>query len=164
MRRGRGDRIANMELLLTTQSAEETEALARHIGLRLQGGETIELVSDLGGGKTTFTKGLAQGIGSHDRVSSPTFTISKVYKGDKLELQHFDFYRLAGDAGLIGYELQEVMDDTSVVTVVEWGDVVGHVLPEARIVINITKVGETERELRVRTPDSLQYVVDGLAG
>ena len=153
-----------MELVLVTQNAKATEALACHIGRQLRGGEVIELVSDLGGGKTTFTRGLAEGIGSHDRVSSPTFTISKAYAGTKLVLYHFDFYRLAGDAGLISYELQDVMDDPSAVTVVEWGEVVSRVLPEKRLLVTLTKIGETERELRLHVPDSLEYVIDNLDG
>jgi len=81
-------------LRITSESPEATEQLAEAIGRRLTGGEVIELVSDLGGGKTTFVRGLARGLGSADVVSSPTFTVSKVYKADKLELHHFDFYRL----------------------------------------------------------------------
>src|SRR3989344_5721785 len=94
---------------LSTSSAE-TENLASKIGRALKGGELIELVSDLGGGKTTFVRGLAKGMGSRDHVSSPTFTICNTYKVKSKsshaaqELWHFDFYRLH-EAGLIEHEL-----------------------------------------------------------
>ena len=71
--------MKTQELKLSSNNAEQTELIAVAIGKRLRGGEMIELVSDLGGGKTTFTRGLARGAGSSDVVSSPTFTISKVY-------------------------------------------------------------------------------------
>jgi tRNA threonylcarbamoyladenosine biosynthesis protein TsaE len=66
-------------LELVSKDAEQTENIAHLIGARLRGGEVIELVSDLGGGKTTFTRGLADGAGSKDIVASPTFIVSKVY-------------------------------------------------------------------------------------
>jgi len=56
--------------------------------------EIIELRSDLGGGKTTFTQGLAAGAGSKDAVSSPTFTLKKIYRAGELHIYHYDFYRL----------------------------------------------------------------------
>src|SRR5690606_22283628 len=65
-------RIDKMKLLVETNSSNETERLAEQLGKKLRGGEVIELISDLGGGKTTFTRGLAKGVGSSDRVASPT--------------------------------------------------------------------------------------------
>ncbi len=127
----------------------------------IRGGEVIELVSDLGGGKTTLTRGLAAGAGSTDVVASPTFTVSKVYKTAKFEIHHFDFYRLA-EAGLIEHELQDLLGDPNVVIVVEWGGVVQHVLPEEKLTINITKSGETARDLNLVYPDSLDYLVGDL--
>jgi tRNA threonylcarbamoyladenosine biosynthesis protein TsaE len=115
----------------------------------------------LGGGKTTFVRGLARGMGSTDRVSSPTFTVSKVYKAKDLELHHFDFYRL-GDAGLLAHELQDIIGDPAIVLVVEWADVVQHVLPEARLTISITCTAEESRKLEFTYPNSLQYLVEDL--
>lgn len=63
-----------------TTSSNETEALGKRLASNLHGSEAIELVSDLGGGKTTFVRGLAKGLGSTDHVSSPTFTVCNVYK------------------------------------------------------------------------------------
>src|SRR5690606_23307454 len=87
-----------------TNSPEQTEQFAQILASKLRGGEVIELVSDLGGGKTTFTRGLVGGLKSTDTVASPTFTISREYTGGRLHVYHFDFYRL-GEAGIVGDEL-----------------------------------------------------------
>lgn len=151
-----------MKLLLKSDSSDATEKIANSIATRLKGGEVIELISDLGGGKTTFTRGLGRGIGSPDRVASPTFTISKIYKGDKLEIHHFDFYRLH-DAGIMEHELHDVIDDPQVVVVVEWGDVVAHVLPEERLTVRLRRTGDESRELELEFPEALKYLSVGLA-
>lgn len=118
------------------------------------------LASDLGGGKTTFTKGLAAGLGSLDKVVSPTFTVSRVYKcRDGLYLHHFDFYRL-NEPGVVGHELAEVIGDPHAVTVIEWGDIVSGALPAERITITIERQpgGENLRCLSVSSPPGLEYV------
>ncbi len=144
-----------------TVSSAVTEQLAETIGLNLKGGEVIELVSDLGGGKTTFVRGLAKGFGSADRVASPTFTISKIYKDKQRELHHFDFYRLQ-TAGLISHELAEVVDDPACTVVVEWGEVVKDVLPTERLTIKISRTDEDSRSLDFSYPAKLSYLLEGL--
>lgn len=143
-------------------SAEETVELGKKIGSRLRGGEVFELMSDLGGGKTTFVRGLAKGFGSPDPVASPSFTISYVYgRPDGKQLYHFDFYRL-NDAGVVGSELAEVEGDTDVVVVVEWGDIVHDVMPENRIKIKIEIHDNDERMLNFEYPVSYQYLFEGI--
>lgn len=149
------------ELKLTSASAEQTEQLAMAIGRRLRGGEAIELVSDLGGGKTTFTRGLARGAGSSDVVSSPTFTISKIYKTPHFDIHHFDFYRLP-NAGLASHEVEDLLDDPKIVLVVEWGGVVDHILPDRRVTINLTRSGDESRQLLVTYPENLGYLLEDL--
>lgn len=146
---------------LTSTSSDQTEQFAHQIGVRLRGGEVIELVSDLGGGKTTFTRGLAAGAGSSDVVASPTFTVSKVYKTEALEIHHFDFYRLA-DAGLIAHELQDLLGDPGIVVVVEWGGVVEHVLPKGKVTIEFTRSGEDSRDISIDYPEIISYLVEGI--
>jgi len=141
--------------------AETTEQIASVIGGALRGGEVLELISDLGGGKTTFTRGLVRAMGSKDTVASPTFTISKVYTAKDLEIHHFDFYRLQ-EAGLIAHELSEVAGDPQAVVVVEWADVVQHVLPEKRLTITIEQQPNGDRKLTLKVPDELSYLVKGL--
>lgn len=146
---------------ITTSSADATERLGESIGTRLKGGEVIELVSDLGGGKTTFVRGLARGLGSGDRVSSPTFTISQEYKaGDKV-LVHFDFYRLE-EPGLMADELAESISDPGTVVVVEWGDIVANVLPADRMTITIQATNADTRKLTVAYPETLAYLLQDI--
>lgn len=118
--------------------------LGEAIGRSVSGGEVLELVGDIGAGKTTLTKGIARALGVNEPVQSPTFTISRVYDSPKgLRLAHYDFYRL-GEAGIMGDEIREAMDDDSVV-VVEWAGAVDDDLPKDRLVVKITTISEEER-------------------
>lgn len=142
----------------TSQSLEETEQLAEAIGKKLHGGEVIELVSDLGGGKTAFVRGLARGVGSHDHVASPTFTISREYSAGELTLHHFDFYRL-DEPGIMTADLAELLADPKAVVAVEWSDIVQEVLPDHRITVTITLTGETSRQIAIQYPTTLAYLM-----
>lgn len=142
---------------IKSQNLEQTDEIAHDIGARLKGGEVIELVSDVGGGKTTFVRGLARSAGSKDHVSSPTFTISKLYKTPKFDIVHFDFYRLH-EAGLIAHELADYLNDPKIVIVVEWADIVKNVLPEQRLTIIITSTGELSRTFTLNYPEQLAYL------
>lgn len=150
-----------MQKKVTTDNVEATEQLGQQIGKKLRGGEVIELISDLGGGKTTLTRGIVAGADSDDHVSSPTFTISNIYKAPGLTIHHFDFYRL-GEAGLMEHELEDIIGQPNEAVIVEWSDVVAHVLPEDRITITLTSNGEEGRELTIRYPENLAYLVEGL--
>lgn len=142
-------------------SSAQTEQLAEALGHNLRGGETIELVSDLGGGKTTFTRGLTRGAGSTDRVGSPTFTLSREYKAPKFTIAHFDFYRL-GEAGIMGDELEELLGDPAYVAVIEWGDIVHDVLPKMRLTVQIEQTGDDTRLITMVYPEQLTYLVEGV--
>ena len=118
--------------------------LGEAIGRSVSGGEVLELVGDIGAGKTTLTKGIARALGINEPVQSPTFTISRVYDSPKgLRLVHYDFYRLS-EAGIMGDEIREAMDDNSVV-VVEWAGAIDDDLPKDRLVVKITTISEEER-------------------
>ena len=134
---------------ITTNSDTQTRLVAQKIGGLLRGGEVLELVGDVGAGKTTFVKGLAKGLGIGEDVQSPTFTISRVYDGrDDLQLAHYDFYRL-NDAGIMQAELAEVVRDPKTVTVIEWAAIVEGVLPESRITIEFIATSDEERQLTI---------------
>lgn len=150
-----------MRKSVTTSSATETENLGKLLGQRLRGGEVVELVSDLGGGKTTFTRGLVAGLKATDSVASPTFTISREYTSGRLRVHHFDFYRLP-EAGIIADELAEIIGDAGAVVVVEWANVVESVLPNKRITISFTTTGEETRTIHIDVPNSLQYAVEDI--
>ena len=118
--------------------------LGEAIGRSVSGGEVLELVGDIGAGKTTLTKGIARALGINEPVQSPTFTISRVYDSPKgLRLAHYDFYRL-GEAGIMGDEIREATDDDSVI-IVEWAGAVDDDLPKDRLLVKITTISEEER-------------------
>ena len=151
------------EKTIFVENSIDTETLARKIGEKLKGGECIELSSDLGGGKTTFTRGLVDGLGSLDHVSSPTFTIKNQYKAKDLTCYHFDFYRLQ-DAGLVKEELAESLEDKNGIIIVEWAESVEDVLPEKRIIIRIEKVADSaeHRKININLPEEYSYVDEGI--
>lgn len=142
-------------------SSEQTEQLGERLGKALKGGEVIELVSDLGGGKTTFVRGLARGAGSEDKVASPTFTISKVYDCPNFQIHHFDFYRLP-EPGVVADELAEAVGDPGVVVVVEWADVVQHVLPKKRLTIRLIQTPQGDRELTFTCHSDFAYLLEAV--
>ena len=125
-------------------SDEKMQRLGVAIGRAVSGGEVLELVGDIGAGKTTLTKGIAKALDINEPVQSPTFTISRVYDSPRgLRLAHYDFYRL-GEAGIMGNEISEAVDNDSVV-VVEWAGAVDGDLPKDRLVVKITTISEEER-------------------
>lgn len=134
-------------LKITTSSFDETMLLGEKLGLLLNGGEIIELSSDLGGGKTTLTKGIARGLGSNDLVSSPTFTISNVYSGSSLTIHHYDFYRL-GELGLMSEELQETLNDPEAVSIIEWAGEAHKLLPTDKLIRIIIEPLATNEDAR----------------
>lgn len=146
---------------IISQSAAQTEAIARKLATNLIGGEVIELVADLGGGKTTFVRGLGRGIGAKGQVSSPSFTTCNQYMGSKLELIHFDFYRLDGP-GVMENNLVEFIGKPGVVVVIEWGEVVNQLLPTERLSINFGVTSENSRQLIITYPKSLEYLLEGI--
>ncbi|HVV66896.1 MAG TPA: tRNA (adenosine(37)-N6)-threonylcarbamoyltransferase complex ATPase subunit type 1 TsaE [Candidatus Saccharimonadales bacterium] len=141
----------------TSAGLEETLKIAEAIGRKLKGGEVFELVSDLGGGKTAFVRGLAKGMGSKDAVRSPSFTLSNEYRSDSLTLYHFDFYRLH-DPGIMKDELAEAITDPKGIVAVEWAEIVENVLPAERITIRIKATGEHSREITVKYPQAVKYL------
>lgn len=151
-----------MQKTLTIPSTEAMKEFGAMIGERLAGGECLELVGDVGAGKTTFTKGLALGLGIDEDVQSPSFTISRVYDArDGLRLDHYDFYRLP-DPGILEYEFAESIADDRVVTVVEWAEIIEGVLPPQRIRVTITAISDEAREV-VISGENISDLVEGVA-
>lgn len=130
-------------------STEEMIDFGREIGSNLEGGSVLELVGDVGAGKTTFTKGLALGLGILETVQSPTFTISRVYEGDNLTLSHYDFYRL-NDYGIMKVELAENLSNPQNITVVEWAGELAGILPEKHLRLIFESISEDKRLVKVR--------------
>ncbi|ANU24295.1 tRNA (adenosine(37)-N6)-threonylcarbamoyltransferase complex ATPase subunit type 1 TsaE [Planococcus donghaensis] len=124
-------------------SPEETENFAIHLAELLEPGDLLTLEGDLGAGKTTFTKGLAKGLGIQRMVNSPTFTILKQYSG-RLDLNHFDVYRLENSDEDIGFD--EFFNSESI-SVVEWAKFIEEYLPKERLEITINRQSEQERKM-----------------
>lgn len=146
-----------------TSRSEETAQLGYKIGQLCRGGETIELVSDLGGGKTVFVQGLAKGLGYEGEVNSPTFVISRDYiLPNGLSLHHFDLYRIT-DGDMAAMELEEFIADPKAITAIEWGSNVSGALPKERITIHLKPLSEEEREVTVEATPHYDYIIKGLA-
>ena len=131
-----------MEKTIFVENLEATLSLGKKLGELLQPGMLITLDGDLGAGKTTFTKGIGQGLQIKRVINSPTFTILKQYRG-RLQLSHFDAYRLEGQDNDLGFE--EIFDSDDV-CVVEWPEFISDILPEKRLEIQINKIDENARK------------------
>jgi tRNA threonylcarbamoyladenosine biosynthesis protein TsaE len=142
--------------VVNSTSVEETENFAERLGKQLRGGEIIELVGDVGAGKTSFVRGLAKGAGSKDRVSSPTFTVNQIYKG-RVTLYHYDFYRVHEDK-LIESEIEEILDDQNSAIVLEWGQQASSVLSKEHIIISLSPIDDNSRQIKFTIPPKYSYI------
>jgi tRNA threonylcarbamoyladenosine biosynthesis protein TsaE len=104
-----------------SQSPKETKNFGEIVGTLLKPGDVLVLTGDLGAGKTQFTKGVAQGMGVKDEVTSPTFTIEMVYEGTDMPLYHFDLYRLDDEDELEDTGLFDALG-TDGPCLIEWGE------------------------------------------
>jgi tRNA threonylcarbamoyladenosine biosynthesis protein TsaE len=143
------DGILILLMSIEIHTAEDMTDFGARLGVALLGGEVIELIGDVGAGKTTLAKGIAAGLGVSEDVQSPSFTISRVYDArDELHMAHYDFYRL-NDPGIMSDELQETIADDKTVTIIEWSGIVEGVLPADRLTIRIVPSSETDRQLSI---------------
>jgi tRNA threonylcarbamoyladenosine biosynthesis protein TsaE len=126
---------------------EELSAFGRKLSRSLSEGAVVALVGDLGAGKTTLTRAIAEGLGVTDPVTSPTFTLINEYGGGRLPLYHFDVNRLGGDL----HEMEELGYDDYFfgdgVTVVEWADMIESILPDDTIIIELRHTDDPEKRL-----------------
>jgi tRNA threonylcarbamoyladenosine biosynthesis protein TsaE len=122
----------------------DTREFGRELAKKLKPGDVVALIGELGTGKTTLTKSIAEGLGITGMITSPTFTIVQEYTEGRLPLYHFDVYRLNGPEEMeeLGYE--EYFFGQGV-CVVEWADQIMELIPEGSIVIRI-EYGEKEDE------------------
>jgi tRNA threonylcarbamoyladenosine biosynthesis protein TsaE len=131
------------EYEILSGNAEDTQAFAKRLSSFLQPGDVITLEGDLGAGKTTFTKGLAVGLGIGRTVNSPTFTIIKEYHG-KMPLYHMDVYRLEDSDEDLGFD--EYFSGNGV-TVIEWAHIIEEQLPSERLNIYLYHEGNDSRKI-----------------
>ena len=131
---------------VTTNNVLETQNLAKQLGEGLHGGEVIILNGQLGAGKTTFTKGIAEALGIRDIITSPTFTIMKEYYG-KLNLCHFDMYRIEDSSELEELGVTDNLFDKDTVCVIEWSKLDNS---DEYITIDFEYIDESRREITIK--------------
>lgn len=133
-----------MEFIVDT--ADSTMKLGKKLGELVQSGDIICITGDLGAGKTHFTKGVAEGLGINEPITSPTFTIVNEYEG-RLKLYHFDVYRVCDpdEIEAIGFD-EYIFSDA--VSIIEWSNFIEELIPEEHIWIDIKKVPEQGIDFR----------------
>src|SRR5262245_3105927 len=134
----------------TTHSADETTQLGRQLSAGLKPGNIVLLRGDLGAGKTTLVKGIAEGFraAEADRVTSPTFTLIHEYRGPELTLYHIDLYRIDTQRELDTLALDDLMDGSSIL-LIEWGEKFQRFVRERDVEIAIEHAGGDERVITV---------------
>ena len=134
----------------TTNSPEETIALGRELASLLAPPKIVVLRGDLGAGKTTLVKGIAEGFhaASHDDVTSPTFTLIHEYRGPSATLYHIDLYRIDTQRELETLGLDDLMMDNSVL-LIEWGEKFPRFERERDLEIALRRVSENQRKIRI---------------
>lgn len=118
-----------------SHNEEELIKWGQRLGSLLQEQDVLVLTGDLGSGKTTFTKGLAQGLGIKQMIKSPTYTIVREYEG-RLPLYHLDVYRIGEDPDSI--DLDDFLFGEGV-TVIEWGELLADSLPDDYLKLTLLK-------------------------
>lgn len=133
-----------------TNSPEETIALGRDLASQLAPPKLVVLRGDLGAGKTTLVKGIAEGFhaASHDDVTSPTFTLIHEYRGPAATLYHIDLYRIDTPRELETLALDDLMTDNSVL-LIEWGEKFPRFQRERDMEIAIERISENQRNIRI---------------
>ena len=129
-----------MSLTITTASPNETLALGRRLAPLLTAGDIVLLSGRLGAGKTLFVSGVAEGLGISDRVTSPTFVISRIYRDGFLPLVHADVYRLGSLAEFEDLELPD--DGLDGVLMIEWGEAISESIGDDHLAIDIAIDGD----------------------
>jgi tRNA threonylcarbamoyladenosine biosynthesis protein TsaE len=136
-------------MILEAKNEDEMIRIGQKLGAILNGGEVIELIGDVGSGKTTLVKGIAIGLDISDIIHSPSFSINCTYDArNGLTLSHYDFYRL-NNPGIMTDELCETLNDKGTITVIEWSEIIQGVLPADRLSINIVAQNEDSRRLEL---------------
>ncbi len=135
----------------TTHSAEETVALGRELAPMLKSARFVLLRGDLGAGKTTLVKGIAEGLqaASQDDVTSPTFTLVHEYRGLDVNIFHVDLYRIDTPRELDTLGLDELLREPGNLVLVEWGEKFPRFERERDVEIRIERSGEEERKVLV---------------
>jgi tRNA threonylcarbamoyladenosine biosynthesis protein TsaE len=135
-----------------THSAEQTIALGRELAARLRPPKIVVLTGDLGAGKTTIIKGIAEGFKaeSQENVTSPTFTLVHEYRGPSATLYHIDLYRIDSQRQLETLGIDDLRDERSLI-LLEWGEKFERFRKECDAEIRIEWTGENDRKISLKT-------------
>lgn len=144
---------------MITRNFQETIQLAQEFAKKLKGGKIIGLIGELGSGKTTFVKGLAKGLGIREQITSPTFVMLKEYDilRPKVHLRgvpkkvrilvHVDAYRAGNINDIKSLGIEDYLNRTDVIIVIEWAEKIRKILPKSTIYISFKHKSENEREI-----------------
>lgn len=131
-----------------SKSEEQTLKLGKAFGKRLKSGDIVAFYGGLGAGKTTFIKGVIQGLDIDDRVTSPTFMFMKMYiTPQQASVFHIDLYRTESEADVKALGLAELMEQDNVIMLIEWAEKMEQLLPEKTIKVAFTTKREGDRRL-----------------
>ncbi len=138
-----------------SNSEKETVKIAADFAKKLSGGEVIAYTGNLGAGKTCFTRGLARGLGFKGDVSSPTFALVNEYRGGRLDLFHFDMYRISGFEDLYSTGFFDYISENGVIAV-EWSENISGILDEKTIFIDIRQAkSQNSRIITIKSEDTI---------
>lgn len=131
-----------------TKSARETQDFARKLSKKYKSGGIIALYGELGTGKTTFAQGFARGLGINNKITSPTFLITRQYPvpGQRNFFYHIDLYRLE-NIDLKSSGLEEILEDPANIILIEWAEKINDNLPDQAKKINLRRIKEDVREI-----------------
>lgn len=138
-----------------SHSAEETISVGRKVASSLAAGQLIVLRGNLGSGKTTLVKGIAEGFQAalQEDVTSPTFTLVHEYRGPAVTLFHIDLYRIDTDRELMTLGIDDLRSEPGSILLVEWGEKFETIREQADAEIRIERIGDTERKIRFHRSD-----------
>jgi tRNA threonylcarbamoyladenosine biosynthesis protein TsaE len=136
------------DTMIVSRSPEETEAAGERLGRTLDAGDVVALTGELGTGKTCFVQGLVRGLGVTRHATSPTFVLVNEYHG-RTPVHHVDAYRTMGLTELMDLGLPELFDEGGV-TVIEWADKLGPLLPARTIHVHVAGLGDEPRSISIR--------------
>ncbi len=138
-----------MERVVITEGPEETVRLGEELAQALRPGDVVALVGELGSGKTTLVKGIAQGLFVKEPVISPSFLLARSYRG-RMPLHHLDAYRVNSPEELVEVGLLELLPPEEGVTVVEWADRVEELIPPGSLWVHLEHLDQDRRRLTLR--------------
>lgn len=139
-----------LQVIACTRSVDETRDLGAAVAELARPGDVLVLAGDLGAGKTAFVQGFARGLGVAEPVTSPTFMLAQEYEGGRLHVHHLDIYRLEQLNEVVDLGLSEMLDEPGVV-LIEWGDAISTLLPNALLEVRLTfGAGDDDRRIELR--------------